>query len=357
MAELSTYSESSAVETPIQAPAAPTEIVQTATPTLDTPVQDAAAPVVVDAPVTQTEANNSVFELALADEGTEDQSSTVAQPQFDWKEEIKKVDPNELVAALGLSPFALELDKHIKGGGQPIDYLQARAVDYNKFSDDALIKDSLRKENPTLSPRQIDLLFNRTYNAPEDASEEDMEFYKARLQADGEKIRQSRIAEQQKFKIADTPTPQKDEAYEQWKQYRQVQAQEEAQEIEKLRNHPDVKKLNDSKRVTISLGENVQPFNFDVNKPELINRVLMDDAAWRQLIAPQGEPDIAKQQLITLFAFNPQKFIQDIFNYGLQNGERKRVAEGQNAQIPGKVTHMEPNQTATYRTGTYGKQG
>jgi hypothetical protein len=311
----------------------------------------------------QEDIYTSAFSLSLGDDDAQQtqQSThqTQQQSQFNWKEEIKKISKDELIAELGLDPFAIEIDKHIKGGGQPIDYLQARAVDYNKFSDDALIKDSLRKEYPNLSPSQIDLMFNRKYNVPEDATDEDKEFFTAQLQADAYKIRQSKITEQQKFKIAETPIPQKDEAYEQWQQNRQ----QKAQNIEAAKNyfetHPATKALNESKRVTLNLGEGVSPFNFTVDKPELINRVLMDDgSAWNKLTStPQGEPDVAKQQLLTLVAANPQKVFQDIYNYGVQMGERKRVAEGQNAQRQqAKVTQLDSTEKGTYRTGTYGKQ-
>lgn len=360
MAELSTFSASAnTMQEPIQqapleqpipqdipAPQAVDIIKEALTPIVETPVD-----------VPEVESNNSTFELSLGDEG-EATTPALSQPKYNWKEELKKLPIDEVVAELGFDPFAVEINKHIKGGGQPIDYLQARAVDYNKFSDDALVKDNLRKEYPTLSPSQIELMFNRRYNVSEDASDEDKEFITAQLQADAYKIRQTKIAEQQKFKISETPTPQKDEAYEQWKQNRDAQSQN----LESLKTyfeaHPATKALNESKRVTISLGEGVTPYNFVVDKPELINRVLTDDGTtWNKLTSTtQGEPDIAKQQLLTLVAANPQKVFQDIFNYGVQMGERKRVAEGQNAQRQQAiVTKLDSNEKGTYRTGTFGK--
>lgn len=367
MAELSTFSSSSA---PIATPAQPTEPVTTEIQNdnvipneqinnnQEQPVENQS-----QEQVNTNEDNNSSsdFSISLGEEleaqSSQQQAATPA-PSFNWKEELKKIDKGEILKELGVNDFAIEIDKHILGGGQPIDYLQARAIDYNKFSDEALVKDSLRKEYPNLTPSQVDLMFNRKYSIPEDASDEDKEFLTAQLQADGYKIRQTKIAEQQRFKIADAPIPQKDEAYEQWKQNKD----REAQEIETARNyfnsHPATKSLNESKRVTISLGEGVAPFNFVIDKPELINRVLTDDGtAWTKLTnTPQGEPDVAKQQLLTLVAANPQKVFQDIFNYGMQMGERKRVTEGQNAQRqPGKIAAMTGNEKATYRTGTYGK--
>lgn len=317
-----------------------------------TPVAEVAAAV-----EPEVEANNSNFSLSLGDE-TEVPIASVPQPTYNWKEELKKLPLDEIATELGLDPFALELNKHLKGGGQAIDYLQARAVDYNKFSNDALVKDNLRKEYPTLSPSQIELMFNRRYTVAEDASDEDRDFIVAQLEADAYKIRQTKIAEQQKFKISDTPVPQKDEAYEQWKQTRDTQTNNVQALKTYFDSHPSTKALNESKRVTLNLGEGFSPFNFVVDKPEVINRVLTDDgSAWNKLTStPQGEPDIAKQQLLTLVAINPVKAFQDVFNYGVQMGERKRVAEGQNAQRQQAiVTKIDSTEKGTYRTGTFGR--
>jgi hypothetical protein len=297
------------------------------------------APVVVDNTVSQ-------FDISLGEEGEQhpQQPAQSQQPTYDWKEEIKKIPIEQVAAVLEFDPFAVELNKHIKGGGQPLDYLQARAIDYNKLSDDSLLKDDLRNQYPTFTPQQIDLMFDRKYGVTEDALEEDKEFAKLQLQADAYKVRQSKITEQQRFKISETPTPQKDEAYEQWKQNRELQSQQ----IEKLTNyysnHEATKKLNESKRVTISLGDGVAPFNWNINQPELITKVFTDDgSSWQKITStPQGEPDVAKQQLIALFSYNPQKFINDVFNYGKSMGVQKElVEEGQNAQRPQAiVTNM-----------------
>jgi len=321
-----------------------------ATTTIDTPQADnttqadAAATTEGAAQTQVADESVSQFDISMGDE-TAAATEEKVQPSFNLDEEIKKVDTKELLKKLGISEFAIEIDQHIKSGGQPIDYLQAKAVDYNKITDDALLKDDLRKQYPQFDARQIDLMFNRKYGVSDDALDEDKEFATLQLQADAYKIRQTKIAEQQKFKISDTPIPQKDEAYEQWKQNREQIATQAEQVRDFYLTHEATKKLNESKRVAISLGENVPPFNFNIDKPELITKAFTDDGTiWRKLTStPQGEPDVAKQQLIALFTFNPQKFIQEVFNYGKQRGGRHElVEEGQNAQRPqAKVATMQ----------------
>lgn len=278
------------------------------------------------------------------------------QQVFDWKKEIKSIDPNELLKEAGISDFAIELDKHIKGGGQPLDYLQARAIDYNKVTDQSLLKEDLRVQYPTLTPSQIELMFNRKYVLSEDALDEDREFVQIQMQADAYRVRQQKIVEQQKFKIAENPLAQKDEGYEQWKANTQSQSQLAEKTKEYFSNHAATKLLNESKRVTVNLGDEVAPYNFNVSQPELITRNLTDDGTtWHKLTSTAtGEPDVQKQQLITLFAADPQKYSRDIFNYGKAIGKQSLVAEGQNARKPqSNVSDNTFNVTPTYRVGKF----
>ena len=122
-------------------------------------------------------------------------------------------------------------------------------------------------------------------------------------------------------------------------------------------SHDATKALNESKRVAISLGEGIQPFNFSLERPEMITQMWTDggELANRLMTTKTGEPDVAKQQLIALFSFNPQKFAQDVFNYGVQTGKRKLVEEGQNAQRPQqKALPAEMNGQVSYSTGKFG---
>lgn len=306
--------------------------------------------------------DSAEFQISLGEDSTsqnqEQNNQHQSQQQFNWRDEIKKVDKKELLKELEMEDFAIELNQHIKNGGHAIDYLNAKAIDYSKVSDDALIKSDLQKQYPTATPHQIDLLFSRKYGVESEANDEDKEFAELQLKTDAYNSRQAKITEQQKFKVHETPIASKDEAYEQWKQDRDSQAQN----IEQLNNyyssHEATKKLNESKRVAIDLGEGVAPFNFSVDKPEFITQAFTDGGKiWRKLTStPQGEPDVAKQQLIALFSFNPQKVLQEIFNYGKSMGVRKElVEEGQNAQRPqAKIVDVDPNAKPVYKTGTYG---
>lgn len=337
----------------------PTEVT---TPTAEQPIGTPSAEPVVDTPAAEpveVDYSQSSFSLGGDDTPSETQSGepTPQQPQFNLDEELKKVDKNELLKKLGLDDFDIEFSEYRKKGGKPVDYLNARAIDYTQVSDENLIKADFKKQNPNLTPSQVDVFFKRRYMVDELATEEDREFAGIQIAMDANKIRQQSIEEQKKFKLPEAITPQTDEAYEQWKQYRESQSQSVEQIGSFYLNHAATKNLHENKKVAINVGEGVAPFNITIDKPEMITNSFVDGGkTWQKLTTTQtGEPDVQKQQMIALFTFNPQKFIQDLFNYGLQQGKRSLVNEGQNAQRPQtKVLPMNPDQKPTYGTGKYG---
>lgn len=360
--QLSTYSQT------IQPATVPEEVQPAATAEVQSPaevVTEVSTTVLPEEqqPAEQPNSNEAVFSFEQEAEEVEleqqqQNQPSAAQTQFNWKEEIKKVDRKELLKEAGLTDFAIEMNEYLQKGGKAADYLAAKAVDYNEISDEAMVKEDLKNQFPTFTKDQINLMFSRKYTTIEGADEEDKEFAALQLKADAHKIRQAKIEQQSAFVIPENPILQKDEAYEQWKQ----EQQSRPQLMEKLRDyfnsHPDTKSLHESKRVTISLGEGVQPFNFVIEKPEILTQALSDGGVIlnKALSTKSGEPDVAKQNLVTLFSLNPQKFIQDIFNYGRSMGVKKElVEEGQNAQRPQAiVAEMPRDEKPTYKTSTYG---
>lgn len=309
-----------------------------------------------DAIVSSADYNLSSDESASATQQQNQTPAPTAQ-SFNWKDEIKKLDKAEILKELGVSDFAIELNEHMVRGGKPVDYLDARAVDYNAVADDKLVKDSLKKQFPTFSSQQIDLYFSRKYSVSEDATDDEKAFAELQLKADAHTVRQQAISEQQKYKLPENGIPQTDEAYQQWKQQQETRTSFVEQRNNFYSSHEATKSLHESKKVTISLGKDVPPFNFNIDRPELITESFTDGGkTWQRLTTTQsGEPDVAKQQLISLFSVDPNKFMQTIFNYGQQIGVRNKiVGEGQNAQRPQAKVLPVDGAKPTYKTGTYG---
>jgi len=349
--------EAPAEETPApEVPAETAAVDNTETPAaaaVETPAEQPTTP----APV---EENVSTFNLTFDGAQPTAEIKTEEKPAptvYNWKEEIKKLDPKEVAKELGLNDFALEINEYLSKGGKAEDYLNAKAIDYGQVSDEELIKDDYKKQFPNLTKDEINRLYNRKYGVTEDMLDDEKEDRLIQLKADGHIKRQSKIQEQQTFKIPDTPILQKDEAYEQWKH----QQESLPAAMEQLKNfyvnHDVTKNLNESKRVAVSLGDGVAPFNFSVDQPEVLTKMFTDGGEiWQKVTSTKtGEPDVQKQHLIGLFSFNPEKFMKDIFNYGKQMGVRSKVEEGQNAQKPqAKVLPPELNGNVSYATGKFG---
>lgn len=303
------------------------------------------------------EENVSTFDLGQPETPAETPQETAAtQPAFNWKDEIKKLDVKEVAKELGLSDFALEMNEYLAKGGNAADYINAKGYDWNKVSDEELVKAELKNQFPDASDLQIQRVYNKKYTQREEDLDEDKEDGLLIMKADARKLREEKIQRQNSFKIPEAIIPQvKDEAYEQWKQGQQSQAALMEQLDGYYKNHEATKTLNESKRVAVSLGEGAQ-FNFSVSNPEVLTRVYTDGGeTWQKITSTQsGEPDVRKQQLIALFAHNPEKYSQDLFNYGVQMGKKKLVEEGQNAQRPQQIVRPnELNSQASYSTGRF----
>ena len=322
--------------TPPPTPSIPEPVV-TPTPTLETPVTPTPEPAATPAPVAEPPAvEKNVSSISFENfnlPGTET-PATPETPVSNWKDEIKKADLKEVLKELGIDEFAIELSEHRKNGGDPVDYLQAKFVDYNKISDEALLKADLKIQYPTLTGDQINRLYDRKY-APESELQDDVEFSKDQLQADAYKVRQAKITEQQKFKIA-APISQ---------QPVNNQSQIEAEKVQELmtrwyNEHDATKALMESKRVTLNLGENGS-FNFDVQQPEIVTKALYDPQIWQRITATKtGEPDVVKLQKIILYAADPLRFESDLVNYGKSLALPGVVEEGRNITPDPKVIPM-----------------
>lgn len=322
------------------------------------PEPQPANPSVEPAQPSTEDISTSSFQIPGEPEPQPQEPATPAQPQtFNWKDEVKKLNRTEILKELGVTDSAIQVDEHLRNGGKLFDYLHANSVDYNNVSEEDLLKEKYKKQFPNLTQPEVNRLFVRKYGVTEDMTEEEKEDRVLQLKADGYTERQARIEEQKKFKIADNPIIHTDEKYEEWKQA-QSNYDKTLNEIREFYNsHPATKTLNESKRVTINFGEGVQPFNFSIERPELLTQSLTDGGKmWKQATYTEtGEPDVAKQQLISLFALNPHQVLMDVFNYGRKIEERKKVEAGQNAQRPSApLPGGNQNTKPSYGVGKFG---
>jgi hypothetical protein len=333
------------------------------------PTQSIDAPVSTTTPATpvvepEPEKNVAQVDLSFLDPGagvaTQDAPPPPAQTSvLDWKEAIKKADKAEILKELGVTDFAIELNEHLSRGGKADDYLNAKAVDYSKISDDDIVKADMRAKFPTFSPQQIDLMFNRKYSAGADASGEDEQFAQLQLQAEAHTVRQQKIAEQQKFKIAEPIQVANTQADSEAEYQNQL-----AQSRNWFNSHEATQNLMTSKRVAIDLGDDGS-FNYKVDRPEIITSALTDGELWARMTSVNPKesdvtklvPDVAKLQRLIIAATNPN-YEKDLVNFGKSLALPALVREGQNITQPAKVIPVDAQQKgvdwSSARTGKVG---
>lgn len=352
-----------------QEPARPTYKVSSGIPTPEEYEFQSAAPAPVEADSAEgqvvLEQNNDQGEQAPL----EDNQSSFSMPSFDgeedsegegqaaatvvdWKEELKKANPKDILKELGYDDFLAEFAEFRKNGGDAYKYLEAKAFDWETVNHQDLVLDELKLQYPHLTDDKIEKLYQAKYKQSEYASDDDKEIGAIQLEADAELIRQKRIAEQKTFQIPDVMNSQEvNQFQERMAEQQKIESERVQQALQFFKEHDATKNLMESKRVAIDLGDNGK-FNFTVDKPETLMAVALDSEKWQRAIAvnPQEAdpskliPDVAKLQKIALVALNPN-YEKDLVNYGKSLGLKSIVEEGQNARRPIGSTPAQPNES------------
>lgn len=304
----------------------------------------------------QLEGNEASFQMPSFDGQGEPEEEAEAQAQsqqfVDWKAELKKADPKEILKELGYDEFLAEFAEFRKNGGDAYKYLEAKAFDWDTVSHQDLILDELRLQYPHLTDEKVEKLYQAKYKQSEYASDEDKEIGAIQLEADAELVRQKRIAEQKSFQIPDVMNSQEaNEMQERFAEQQRIETERVQQALQFFREHEATRNLMESKRVAIDLGDNGK-FNFTVDKPETLMSIALDSEKWQRAIAvnPQEAdpskliPDVAKLQKIALVALNPN-YEKDLVNYGKSLGLKSIVEEGQNARRPVGSVPAQPNES------------
>jgi hypothetical protein len=362
LGKLGNFQEAEVVETPAIEKTVETPIVETVEvpPTVEVNSDGALKEVVQETPATEViDDHSSTFTIDFEEEKSIEQPKVEQQasPITDWKEALKKIDLKEIAKELGISEFALEINEHIKNGGNAADYLGAKAIDWGKVSHQDLIISDLKSQYPHLSDDKIHKLFEKRYSQSEFLDEDEKEVGLIQLEADAENIRNKRIVEQGKFKLPEAVPHQIDEQVNQRiAQLQQENLKQIQQNIDYLSNHESTKNLLTSKRVVSKYGEN-GAFNFNIDKPELILKVLTDDSVWGKITSTkEGTPNVELLQEMALFALNPIKFKTDLVNHGKSLGAKGFIDEGKNATRNIATTPSSAHQEKpTYKQSSFGR--
>jgi len=261
-----------------------------------------------------------------------------AQPEkteTNWKDLIKNIDRKELLKEAGLDDFTIELNEHLAKGGKAEDYLQAKAFNWDNVSDLDIIKNDYKKQFPNFSDEEIERLVNKKYGLTGD-SDDDADALLL-LKADAHIKRENQKVEQSKFKLPETKggvEVQQPQFTEQ--ELAQQRKQAVKQTIQQLKeSDPSTKALMETKRVSVSLGD--ENYNFNVD-PNFVMEAIVNPDVWNRVIATNPQEvdatklqyDLPKLQKAIVMLTNPN-YEKDIYNKGKSDGRKELIAEGQNA--------------------------
>ena len=212
-------------------------------------------------------------------------------------------------------------------------YLEATSFDYDKMSDEKVMRHNLEKEHPSLSPRAIEKLYARDvinkYSLDEDKFDvDDVELGKELLKADATKLRAKYKDEQQNFI---QPEVKEDDS---------AKMQQEALDkfATSVESDQNTKDLFDNKRILVEYND--EKFSYEVEDPSSIKDMTLDSNKFFQLFSDEnGKIDLEKWYRVATYALDPETYDMSLISHGVGLGQEKVVKDLKN---PSKVTKSAP---------------
>lgn len=215
------------------------------------------------------------------------------------------------------------VDKYNNDGSLK-EFFEAHATDWNKVSDEEVLRRDFFESNSDLDEETLNLIWKRElakYNIdPEEFSEEEVKVGQAVMKRDANNKRKERIEKQQQLL---EPAKQ------------QVDPGQDLERVKKVVNGlPEVKSLREEKKVKFIFDGN--EFNYEVGDTEEIIESMADENRFFSKFIKDGKLDTAKWSQVMAFAMNPEKFLNEFskFNKGLGK-EELVTTELKNTSLPG----------------------
>jgi hypothetical protein len=251
----------------------------------------------------------------------------VEQPVFNLDEELKKIDKWEALKKLGLDDFEIDLLKYKAETGDLTPYLEAKTVDYSKFTDEQIMRHDLRKQYKGMSDKAFELLYDKKVNEQfnldaEVHGEAAAELGRELLKFEADKIRQREIEAQAKFKAPEKPVDdtaqrqkqEQDKKYEEYKSY--------------VNDSPATKTLLTDKRLVYGNGETA--FNYAVEPKSLVETALNPQLLFNDLVDKNGNADLAKVYKVKAYIANMEQVEKMLIEHGKTLGKKEEFEKLEN---------------------------
>jgi hypothetical protein len=223
--------------------------------------------------------------------------------------------------------FIKGLVEYYEKTGDVTPYLQAKTVDFQKLSDEEIMRRNLREQYPDISDKAFDRLYKTQvvdkYKIDADEwGEEDSELGRELLKAEASKLRNS-YAEWQKNFTAPEPVASNDEQ----------ESIELLQKFEQeVKSHQATKSLLDGKKITIKTQDG--EFNYELPEANrVLDMTINNDLFFTQFANDNGQLDYDRWYKTAAYSQNPELFERALINFGKTLGRTEVTKEIKNPQI------------------------
>lgn len=301
------------------------------------------------------------FKLSADVNDSAEVSAEVAQPETQVQETVQQdsslntqttepkssettenVDSKEDRGYQWKDDFIREAVEFYEKTGDLTPYLQAKTVDFNKMSDEEILRRNLREQYSDLTDKAFDRLYQKEvvdkYKLDADEyGEDDSELGRELLKAEASKVRNQYIEWQNKFKA---PDPEVDNS----------QVEEALKKFEDdVRNNPMTQSILQNKKISLKIGDT--EFNYEIpNADSLLNMTLDNDKFFSQFAGQEGNVDYARWYKTAAYSQNPELFEKALVNFGKTIGREEVTRELKNPSN-NSVGDVPTESSGDFRTG------
>jgi len=218
--------------------------------------------------------------------------------------------------------FIKDVVDYYEKTGDLTPYLEAKLVDYDKMTDEDIVRRQLREENPTLSEKAFSRLYEKEmskYNLdPDEYDPEDVELQREILKGKAQKLRETWKEKQEQFKAPEpTNEPSEEERALAEKYNRAIQSDDFVQQATK------------DGKFDIKVGE--ESYTYEVEDTDTLSKALHDDTTiFQGMWKDDGNFDFQKYLMTVEFAKDPKKFIERVAAFGKSVGADKVLDDLEN---------------------------
>jgi hypothetical protein len=295
----------------------PTEVVeqteQAKAPVIEAPV--------IETPIVETPVSEALNDLSVPVEVKNDFPTERFGDRFKSWEEIDEALNKPAIEAPEYDEFLQKVIEKYQTTGNLEDFFKAHSVDYDKLSDEELVKRDFFAKNSDLSEKAANKLWERELAKykldPEDHDEEDVEIASAILKREANKLRESGKESQKQYLQPSIPavnSPSVDDL------------------VKTVHSMPESQSMKSKKTISFTAGDSV--INYGVDDVNGALDLMADEEKFGALFLENGRPNVEKWVKAIEFVRNEGKIVKTLIDQGIAMGQKMLEKEIRNPVIP-----------------------